>query len=168
LADADRPATVSRSSQCGDAPALEQPLAVGKTPKRAQPVVALIEVLLRKAPAKRFQTPAELSKALRTVIDAIETGQSVRKTIRVFVSSSSDAQSERNLANRIVRGIANEFDLPVSESGSDFQRLTEADPLSEHDGNEKTDDQEHHKFALCLQFWDYAAQGEAARFTDIA
>ena len=37
-----------------------------------QPVVSLIEVLLNKDPARRFQTPAELLKALPTIRDAIE------------------------------------------------------------------------------------------------
>ena len=147
---------------------LNNPLPLEKLRHVPQPVVALVEILLRKAPAKRFQTPAELSKVLPTVIDAIETGQSVRKTIRVFVSSSSDVQTERNLVNRIVRGMAGEFDLLVlSESSADFQRLTEIDPLSEQDGNEKAEDQEHQRFALCLQFWDYSAQGEVQRLPDL-
>jgi serine/threonine protein kinase/tetratricopeptide (TPR) repeat protein len=142
---------------------LNSPLALEKLRHVPQPVVALVEVLLRKAPGKRFQTPAELSKVLPTVIEAIETGQSVRKTIRVFVSSNSDVQTERNLVNRIVRGVAGEFDLLVlSESSSDFQRITE-DPLSEPAGTEKAEDQERQKFALCLQFWDYATQGEVRR-----
>jgi hypothetical protein len=87
---------------------LISPLSLEKLQEVSQPAVALIEVLLRKDPAKRFPTPGELLKALPTVIDAIETGQSLWKTIRVFVSSSSEVQSERNLANRIVRGIAGE------------------------------------------------------------
>jgi eukaryotic-like serine/threonine-protein kinase len=145
---------------------LNSPLPLEKLRNVPQPVVALIEVLLRKNPARRFQTPAELAKVLLTVIGATETGQSVRQTIRVFVSSSSEVQTERNLANRIVRGIADEFDLLVSESSSDFQRLTEVDPLSENDGNEKAEDQEHYKFALCLQFWDYSGQGEVKRLPD--
>ena len=37
-----------------------------------QPVVSLIEVLLDKDPGRRFQTPAELLKALPTITDAIE------------------------------------------------------------------------------------------------
>jgi eukaryotic-like serine/threonine-protein kinase len=145
---------------------LNSPLPLAKLLNVPQPVVALIEVLLRKNPGRRFQTPAELSKVLPTVIEAIETGQSVRKTIRVFVSSSSEVQIERNLTNRIVRRIAGEFDLAVSESGSDFQRLTELDPLSQNDGNEKAEDQEHQKFALGLQFWDYSGQGGVRRLPD--
>ena len=39
-----------------------------------QPVVSLIEVLLDKDPGRRFQTPAELLKALPTITDAIEGG----------------------------------------------------------------------------------------------
>ena len=131
-----------------------------------QPVVALVDVLLRKERARRFQTPAELSKTLPTVTDAVATGQPVRQTIRVFISFSNDLQSERNLANRIARGIAGEFDLPVLESGSEFERLTEIEFLSERDGNETAEDHELQKFALCLQFWDDVAHGEIRRLPD--
>jgi eukaryotic-like serine/threonine-protein kinase len=145
---------------------LNNPLPLEKLRDVPQPVVALVEVLLRKDPARRFQTPAELSKVLPTVIGGIESRQSVRKTIRVFVSSSDDVQTERNLANRIVRGIAGEFYLPVFESGSEFQRLTELDPLSEHESKEKAEDQEHQKFALSILFWNYTGQGEVGRNPD--
>ena len=145
---------------------VNSPLPLEQLQEVPQPVVALIEVLLRKDPAKRFQSPAELSKVLPVVIGGIESGQSVRKTIRVFVSSSGDVQTERNLANRILRGIAGEFDLPVFESGSDFQRLTELDPLSEHEVKGNAGDQEHQKFALCVQFWDYTGQGDVGRLPD--
>ena len=42
-----------------------------------QPVVSLIEVLLDKDPGRRFQTPAELLKALPTITDAIEGGRTI-------------------------------------------------------------------------------------------
>ena len=42
-----------------------------------QPVVRLIEVLLDKDPGRRFQTPADLLKALPTVRDAIEGGRTI-------------------------------------------------------------------------------------------
>ena len=42
-----------------------------------QPVVSLIEVLLDKDPVRRFQTPAELLKALPTITDAIEGGRTI-------------------------------------------------------------------------------------------
>ncbi|MBV9733483.1 MAG: serine/threonine protein kinase, partial [Verrucomicrobia bacterium] len=146
---------------------LNSPLPLEKLRTASQPVVALVEVLLRKNPARRFQTPAELANVLPTVVSALETGQLVRQTIRAFVSSSGDVQTERNLANRIVRAIAAEFDMPVAESGSDFRRLTEFDPLSENDATEKDEEQDHQKFALCLHFWDYSEQGEVRRLPDL-
>ena len=42
-----------------------------------QPVVSLIEVLLDKDPGRRFQTPAELLKALPTTTGAIEGGRTI-------------------------------------------------------------------------------------------
>jgi serine/threonine protein kinase/tetratricopeptide (TPR) repeat protein len=145
---------------------LNSPLPLDKLRVVPQPVVSLLEVLLRKDPSRRFQTPAELATVLPTLISAAETGQLVRKTIRVFVSSRSDVQSERNLANRIARAIASEFDLLVSESSSDFQRLTEVDPVLEDNGNERDDNEEHQKFVLCLQFWEDAMKDEVRRLPD--
>ena len=50
-----------------------------------QPFVVLLEVLLEKDPARRFQNPAELLKAMPTITDAIDAGrritrQSLQKT----------------------------------------------------------------------------------------
>ena len=42
-----------------------------------QPVVSLIEVLLDKDPGQRFQTPAELLKALPTITGALEGGRTI-------------------------------------------------------------------------------------------
>ncbi len=42
-----------------------------------QPVISLIEVLLDKDPGSRFQTPAELLKALPTITDAIDEGRTI-------------------------------------------------------------------------------------------
>ena len=39
-----------------------------------QPVVVLLEVLLEKNPARRFQSPAELLEAMPLIRDAIEGG----------------------------------------------------------------------------------------------
>jgi serine/threonine protein kinase len=46
-----------------------------------QPVVALLEVLLEKDPARRFQSPIELLKAMRTVTGAIEVGDGLTRQI---------------------------------------------------------------------------------------
>ena len=42
-----------------------------------QPLVSLVEVLLSKDPKRRFQTPAELVKALSATADAIEKGSTI-------------------------------------------------------------------------------------------
>jgi serine/threonine protein kinase len=44
-----------------------------------QPLVVLLEVLLEKDPARRFQRPAELLKAMPTVTSAIDAGRSITR-----------------------------------------------------------------------------------------
>ena len=53
------------------------PLPLEKLQGLPQTVVSLIEVLLDKDPARRFQTPAELVKALPTITEAIEGGRPI-------------------------------------------------------------------------------------------
>ena len=53
------------------------PLPLEKLESVPQPVVSLIEVLLNKDPGRRFQTPAELLKALPTITGAIEGGRTI-------------------------------------------------------------------------------------------
>ena len=53
------------------------PLPLKQLESVPQPVVSLIEVLLDKDPKRRFQTPAELLKALPTISGAIEEGGTV-------------------------------------------------------------------------------------------
>src|ERR1700760_3225114 len=101
------------------------PLPVEQLNGIPQPLVVLLEVLLAKEPVRRFQTPAELLKVIPTVRDAINAGRAMMKTIRVFVSSTGDVQKERHVAERVMRAIATEFNLPVSESYLIFQRLAE-------------------------------------------
>jgi serine/threonine protein kinase len=67
-----------------------------------QPIVALLQVLLEKDPARRFQNPAELLSAIPLVKDAIESGHHLMKTLRVFVSSTGDVKKERYLADRVM------------------------------------------------------------------
>jgi serine/threonine protein kinase/tetratricopeptide (TPR) repeat protein len=96
-----------------------------------QPIAVLLDVLLEKNPKYRFQTPAKLLEALETVKRAVRTGRRMIKTIRVNVLASSDVQKERNLADRLIRSIAAEFNMPVSATELNFQRLVEADLASE-------------------------------------
>src|SRR6516162_57730 len=101
------------------------PLPVEQLKGVPQPVVLLLEVLLQKDPARRFQSPGELLKLMPTIRDAVGTGRPLRKTIRVLVCSTADVQKERNLAERLIRSIAAQFKVPVSASYSNLQRLTE-------------------------------------------
>jgi serine/threonine protein kinase len=64
---------------------LHAPLAVGELDQVPQPVVVLLEALLEKDPGQRFQSPAELLKAIPTITGAIDarrriTRQSLQKT----------------------------------------------------------------------------------------
>jgi serine/threonine protein kinase/tetratricopeptide (TPR) repeat protein len=55
-----------------------------------QPVVILLEVLLEKDPARRFQTPAELLKVLPTVIAAVDAGHRItREGLQKIPSAAS-------------------------------------------------------------------------------
>src|ERR1700676_987642 len=61
-----------------------------------QPVVALLEVLLEKDPARRLQSPADLLKALAKVTDAVKarrsiTGQSLREMVDKRLGASGKA-----------------------------------------------------------------------------
>ena len=53
------------------------PLPVEELESVPQPIVSLIEVLLDKDPKRRFQTPAELLKALPTITGAIDEGLTI-------------------------------------------------------------------------------------------
>jgi serine/threonine protein kinase len=55
-----------------------------------QPVVVLLEVLLEKDPRQRFQTPAELLKAIPTITGAIDAGRRItRQSLQKTLSSAS-------------------------------------------------------------------------------
>ena len=53
------------------------PLPLEKLQGVPQPVAILIEALLDKDPGRRFQTPAELLKALSTIRGAIDAGRTI-------------------------------------------------------------------------------------------
>src|SRR5271166_5697166 len=125
------------------------PLPVEQLKAVPQPLVVLLELLLEKDPARRFQSPAEVLKVMRMVRDAIDAGRRLMKTIRVFVSSTGDVQKERILAERVIRSIAAEFNLPVSDSESNFQRL------AEENGESKTEPENQGTLVLCPYFLEY-------------
>jgi serine/threonine protein kinase len=55
------------------------PLPLEKLKGIPQPVALLLEVLLEKDPARRFQSPAELLKAIPLVADAVEAGRKITR-----------------------------------------------------------------------------------------
>src|SRR6266403_3865607 len=62
---------------------LQAPLAIGQLERVPQPVVVLLEVLLEKDPARRFQSPTELLKAMPTITGAIDAGgRSTRQSLQ--------------------------------------------------------------------------------------
>ena len=65
-----------------------------------QPLVGLIEVLLSKDPARRFQTPAELLRTLPAVMDAIEKGSTITYTSSGQVADQPGYSGTRNRTTR--------------------------------------------------------------------
>jgi serine/threonine protein kinase len=73
-----------------------EPLPLEQVKRVPQPVVALLEVLLEKDPARRLQSPADLLKALAKVTDAVKarrsiTGQSLREMVDKRLGASGKA-----------------------------------------------------------------------------
>jgi hypothetical protein len=61
-----------------------------------QPVVVLLDVLLEKDPARRFQNPAELLKAIPTIIEAIDTRRTItRQSLQEMLLTASRAVTRR-------------------------------------------------------------------------
>src|SRR5206468_367304 len=119
-----------------------------------QPLVVLLELLLEKDPARRFQSPAELLKVMPMVRDTIDAGRRLMKTIRVLVSSAADVQKERILADRVIRSVASRFNVPVNHSYPNFQRLAEEDFGPDNRGPE--DETENRgPVVLCPYFLEY-------------
>ena len=68
------------------------PLPLEELEHAPRPVVVLLEVLLEKDPARRFQSPAELLQAMSTLTNAINTGRSVtRHSLRETPPAASRA-----------------------------------------------------------------------------
>src|SRR3984893_8416345 len=93
----------------------------------------------------------ERAESLR---DAINAGRAMMKTIRVFVSSTGDVQKERILADRVIRSVPAEFNLPVSASKSNSQRLAEENGVPENDASE-SESGNHGTCVLCPHFLEY-------------
>ena len=72
-----------------------------------QPVVALLEALLEKDPARRFQSPTELLKAIATVTDAIDRGRKIpRVSLQNAPSTGSNVSTRKPLTRRAPKKIS--------------------------------------------------------------
>ena len=64
--------------------------------KIPQPVVVLLEKLLEKDPAQRFQTPNELLKAIPTITDAVEAPHGIsRQNLQKTPSTASRVETRK-------------------------------------------------------------------------
>jgi serine/threonine protein kinase len=89
------------------------PLPVEQLEDVPEPVVVLLEVLLEKDPARRFQNPTELLRAIPTITDAIDTGSRItRQNLQQIPPSHftrrnsqavSKTGSEENFSSQIAR-----------------------------------------------------------------
>jgi serine/threonine protein kinase len=72
------------------------PLPIDRLEGAPEPVVILLEVLLTKDPAQRFQTPTELLKVMPTITDAIDLGLTItHQSLRKMPSADSCASTRR-------------------------------------------------------------------------
>jgi serine/threonine protein kinase len=82
-----------------------------------QPVIVLVEVLLEKDPKRRFQSPAELLKAMPMIVGAIETGSRITRQ-SLQKKSAPDSHSVHSPAARVGPRKISIARLPVT--GSNF------------------------------------------------
>ena len=82
-----------------------------------QPAVVLIEVLLEKDPALRFQNPAELLNALPTIVDVIAAGRRItRRQLQQIAPSTARAGTRWPSATRLAPKKISLARLPVTGS----------------------------------------------------
>jgi serine/threonine protein kinase/predicted ATPase len=82
-----------------------------------QPAIVLIEVLLEKDPAQRFQNPAELLNALPTIVDVIGAGRRItRRQLQHIGPSTPRAGTRRPPATRLAPKKISLARLPVTGS----------------------------------------------------
>jgi hypothetical protein len=67
------------------------PLSLERLKDVPQPVVALLEKLLEKDPAQRFQTPNELLKAMPTITGAVDAGRRITRHRKARTVSPASA-----------------------------------------------------------------------------
>jgi serine/threonine protein kinase len=95
---------------------LHAPLAIRELNHVPQPVVVLIEVLLEKDPARRFQNPAELLKAIATITGAIDVGRRITRQRLQKIPSTASRVGARKSPARLEPKKISVARLPVTGS----------------------------------------------------
>jgi hypothetical protein len=95
---------------------LHAPLAIGELDHVPQPVVVLIQVLLEKDPARRFQNPAELLKAMATIIAATDARRRITRQSLQKTPSTASRVGTRNRPTRLAPKKISVARLPVTGS----------------------------------------------------
>jgi serine/threonine protein kinase len=94
------------------------PLPLERLKDVPQPVVVLLQALLEKDPAQRFQSPEELLKAIPTITDAIDTRRRITRQSLQKTSSAALRVRTRKEPGRVVPKEISIARLPIT--GSDL------------------------------------------------
>jgi serine/threonine protein kinase/predicted ATPase len=92
------------------------PLPIEQLEGVPQPFVALVEVLLEKSPAMRFQNPTELLKVIPTVTDAIDRGRKIARQNLEKTPSNAPCVRSRKRQTRLAPKKISIAKLPVTGS----------------------------------------------------
>jgi serine/threonine protein kinase len=95
---------------------LHAPLAVGELDQVPQPVVVLLEKLLQKDPAQRFQTPNELLKAIPRITGAIDARRRITRQSLQKAPSTASRIGTRKPPARVAPKKISVARLPVTGS----------------------------------------------------
>jgi serine/threonine protein kinase len=95
---------------------LHAPLSVGELEEVPQPVVVLLEALLEKDPGQRFQSPAEVLKAIPTIIRAIDARRRITRQNLHQTPSAASRFGTRELPKRLEPKKISVARLPVTGS----------------------------------------------------
>src|SRR6516225_2028687 len=94
----------------------DAPLPLEQLEHVPQAVVILLEVLLEKNPARRFQNPTELLKAIPMATDAIDTGRTITRQSLQKTPSSTSRVGMRKLPTKVAPKSISIARLPVTGS----------------------------------------------------
>ena len=98
------------------------PLPLERLKDVPQPIVVLLEKLLEKDPAQRFQTPNELLKAIPTITGAVDARRRITRSSLEKIPSNAAPVVSRKLPTRIAPKKISVARLPLQEVTSSVER----------------------------------------------